>query len=221
MDLDFSIIWVVWRRLLAGAWVTAQLTLAVLALATPLAVIVALLRNLRFALIAWPLAALSATLRGIPPLLILFIFFFGVPAFGWRTGPFESAVMAMSTYMAFYFGEVFRGALAAVPAGTVQAATSLGLSRPRIFFRIVLPQALPSAIPPYISHATEVLKGTALTTAISVPELTGTANQLFSVTFRPFEVLIAVALIYGVLDGCLIAAQALAERRYGNRAWAR
>jgi His/Glu/Gln/Arg/opine family amino acid ABC transporter permease subunit len=221
MELDFAVLLPVWPRLLDGAWVTVQLTAVVLALATPLAVVVAVLRNLRLPLLAWPLGIVSAAFRGVPPLLILFIAFFGLPAFGIRAGPFAAAVVAMVAYMAFYFGEVFRGALLAVPAGTVQAAHALGLSPLRIFFRIRLPQAIPSAIPPYVSHATEVLKGTALTAAISVPELSGTANQLFAVTFRPFEVLLAVALIYGVLDGILLVAQHRAERRYGAKAWAR
>jgi His/Glu/Gln/Arg/opine family amino acid ABC transporter permease subunit len=221
MELDFAVLRPVWPRLLDGAWVTVQLTAAVLALATPLAVLVAVLRNLRLPLLAWPLGLVSAAFRGVPPLLILFIAFFGLPAFGLKLGPFAAAVIAMTAYMAFYFGEVFRGALLAVPAGTVQAATALGLSPLRIFFRIRLPQAVPSAIPPYISHATEVLKGTALTAAISVPELSGTANQLFAVTFRPFEVLLAVALIYGLLDGMLLVVQHLAERRFGAAAWGR
>lgn len=221
MDLDFSILVPVWPRLLQGAWVTIQMTAVVLALATPLAVLVAVMRNLRFPALTWPLGVVSAAFRGVPPLLILFIAYFGLPAFGLNVGPFVAAVIAMTAYMAFYFGEVFRGALLAVPAGTVQAATALGLSPLRVFFRIRLPQAIPSAIPPYISHATEVLKGTALTAAISVPELSGTANQLFAVTFRPFEVLLAVALIYGLLDGILLLIQHLAERRYGAKAWAR
>jgi His/Glu/Gln/Arg/opine family amino acid ABC transporter permease subunit len=221
VELDFATLTPLWPRLVAGAVVTIELTLAVLLFATPLAVLVALLRNLRAAPIAWPLAAVSAAFRGVPPLLLLFIAFFGLPALGWKPSPFEAAMVAMSAYMAFYFGEVFRGALAAVPAATVQAATALGLSPARIFFRIRLPLALPSAIPPYVSHATEVLKGTALTAAIAVPELTGTAGQLFAVTFRPFEVLLAVALIYGVLDGVLLAGQALAERRFGARSFSR
>jgi His/Glu/Gln/Arg/opine family amino acid ABC transporter permease subunit len=221
VELDFSILIPVWPRLLDGAWVTVQLTAVVLAFATPLAVLVAVLRNIGFPLLAWPLGLVSAAFRGVPPLLILFIAFFGLPAFGLKVGPFAAAVIAMTAYMVFYFGEVFRGALLAVPVGTVQAATALGLSRLRIFVRIRLPQAVPSAIPPYISHATEVLKGTALTAAISVPEMSGTANQLFAVTFRPFEVLLAIALIYGVLDGILLTVQHLAERRFGAKAWAR
>jgi His/Glu/Gln/Arg/opine family amino acid ABC transporter permease subunit len=221
VELDFSILLPLWPRLLGAAWVTVQLTAAVLALATPLAVLVAVLRNVGSPLLAWPLGIVSAVFRGVPPLLILFIAFFGLPAAGLKVGPFAAALIAMTAYMAFYFGEVFRGALLAVPQGTVQAATALGLSPLRIFFRIRLPQAVPSAIPPYISHATEVLKGTALTAAISVPELSGTANQLFAVTFRPFEVLLAIAVIYGVLDGILLAGQHLAERRYGAKVWAR
>lgn len=221
MELDFSILPAVLPRLLDGAWVTVKLTVLILALSTPLAVVVALLRNVRLLVLALPLGAISAAFRGVPPLLILFLAFFGLPAAGLPVTPFGAAVIGMSAYMVFYFGEIFRGALLAVSPGTVQAAMALGLSPARTFFRIRLPQAIPSAIPPYINHATEVLKGTALTAAISVPETTGTANQLFAVTFRPFEILIAVAVIYGLLDGILLAMQHMAERRFGARAWTR
>ena len=212
MNLDFGIILIVWPALLRGTVVAIELTLAVLVAATPLAVLVALGRDLSIPAVRLPLAILSAVLRGIPPLLVLFIVFFGLPPLGIPLEPFPSAVLAMTLYMAFYFGEVFRGGLVSIPPGQWQAADALGLPRRRTVVRIILPQTLPAVLPPYISHATEVLKGTALATAVAVPELTSAARQVFVVTYRPFEILIVAAIIYAILDGLLLSVQFAGER---------
>jgi His/Glu/Gln/Arg/opine family amino acid ABC transporter permease subunit len=212
MSLDFGIILLVWPALLRGTLVTIELTAAVLVVATPLAVLVALGRESAVKAVSRPLAVISAVLRGIPPLLVLFIVFFGLPPLGLSLAPFPSAVLAMTLYMAFYFGEVFRGGLASVALGQWQAADALGLSRRRSMLRIILPQTLPAVLPPYISHATEVLKGTALAAAVAVPELTAAAKQVFVVTYRPFEILIVAAIIYAVLDGGLLSLQLAGER---------
>lgn len=217
MKLDFSILTVVWPALLNGALVTIALTLAVLAIATPLGVLVALGRGARSTALRSALAAASWVLRGVPPLLILFFAFFALPVVGVKLPPLPSAIIAMSAYMAFYFGEVFRSGLLSVPAGQWRAAEALGLPPGHTLVRIVLPQTLPAALPPYISHATEVLKGTALAAAVAVPELTSAAKQVFVVTYRPFEILIAAAAIYAVLDSALLLLQWQGERWAARR----
>ncbi|MGH2339882.1 amino acid ABC transporter permease [Segnochrobactraceae bacterium EtOH-i3] len=215
MALDFSILAVVWPALLRGALVTIELTVLVLLFATPAGVGVALLARSRVRGVRRAVMVASWVMRGVPPLLVLFLMFFGLPVIGYRVQPLPSAVMAMTLYMAFYFGEVFRAGLDSVPDGQWRAAKALGLSPARTLFRIILPQTIPAALPPYISHATEVLKGTALAASVAVPELTSAAKQVFVVTYRPFEILIAAAAIYALIDAVFIGVQALGER------WAR
>lgn len=212
MSLDFSILRTVWPALLDGTLVTLQLTVSVLLLATPCGLLVALGRNSRRRALSGVLAAVSGVLRGVPPLLVLFFTFFGLPLVGIRLPPLPCALIGMSLYMTFYFAEVFRSGLDSVPRGQWRAAAALGLSPARVLLRIVLPQSIPAALPAYISHATEVLKGTALAAAVAVPELTSAAKQIFVVTYRPFEILICVALIYAVLDSVLLALQSYGER---------
>ena len=155
------------------------------------------------------------------PLLVLFLVFFGLPLVGPRLSPFVSAAVAMTVYMTFYFGEIFRAGLESVPAGQWRAAEALGLSPARTLFRIIMPQTIPAALPPYISHATDLMKGTALAAAVAVPELTNAAKQVFAVSYRPFEILLAAAAIYAVLDTGLIALQLLGERWAARRRTAR
>lgn len=212
MNLDFSILLDVWPALANGSATTLKLTGAVMLAATPFGVALALLARTGNPLVTGGIAAASWMMRGIPPLLLLFFFFFGLPQVGIRLDPFSSALIAMTAYMAFYFAEIFRSGLASVPAGQWQAARALGLSPMRILVRIIIPQAIPASLPGYVSHSTEVLKGTALTAAVAVPELTSAARRVFAVTYKPFEIFIAAAIIYAVLDGILLCIQLMGER---------
>lgn len=163
------------------------------------------------------MAVASWVLRGLPPLLVLFFFFFGLPSIGITLPPLPSAVLAMSLYTAFYLGEIFRSGVTSVPPAQWQAATALGLSRRRTLMRIVLPQAVPAALPSYVSQMTEVLKGTALTAAVAVPELMAASRKMFAVTYRPFEVLLLAAILYAVCDALLLLAQRAGERWAARR----
>ena len=221
MHLDFHILLVVWPALLKGTLVTIELTLAVLTAATLCGIAAALLRDSPLAWLRRIMAAASWVARGVPPLLVLFLVFFGLPLVGPRLSPFVSAAIAMTAYMTFYFAEVFRAGLESVPAGQWRAAEALGLSPARTLFRIVIPQTIPAALPPYISHATDLMKGTALAAAVAVPELTNAAKQVFAVTYRPFEILLAAAAIYAVLDSGLLALQLVGERWAARRRTAR
>jgi His/Glu/Gln/Arg/opine family amino acid ABC transporter permease subunit len=221
VTLDFSILSTVWPSLLKGTAVTVELTSIVLLCATPGGILVAMLRSSRSRGLRTALRIASWIFRGVPPLLLLFLAFFGLPGIGITLEPMPSAVIAMSVYMSFYFGEIFHSGLQSVPRGQWQACTALGLSPARTLFRIILPQTIPAALPPYISHATEVLKGTALAAAVAVPELTNAAKQVFVVTYRPFEILIAAAAIYAILDAFLLVLQMWGERWAARRRAAR
>ncbi|QQA41964.1 amino acid ABC transporter permease [Pelagovum pacificum] len=203
--------------LLKGALVTLQLTGAALLLATPLGVVLALLRSAPSATVRGTVAGLSWIFRGIPPLLLLFFSFFGLPILGLTLDPMAAAILAMTAYTSFYFAEAFASGLRSVPPGQWQAAAALGLSPGRTLIRIILPQTIPAALPPYISHATEVLKGTALAAAVAVPELTSAARKVFVVNYRPLEVLIVAAAIYAVMDGLLVVLQIMGERWSARR----
>jgi His/Glu/Gln/Arg/opine family amino acid ABC transporter permease subunit len=219
--MDLGILLTVWPALLRGTLVTIQLTATVLLLATPLSIVVALLREVPFRPLRYTMTLLSGVLRGTPPLLVLFFVFFGLPFVGVTLPPFPSAVIGMTLYMTFYFAEVFRAGFNSVPIGQFQAADALGLPPGRAFVRIILPQTVPAALPPYISHATEVLKGSALAAGVAVPELTNAAKQVFVVTYQPFAILLAAAAIYAVLDGMLIGLQVAGERWAARRRPAR
>lgn len=198
--MNFEFVFDLWPMFLKGTMITVVLTVSVVIISTPLAFSVALFRDSNSILIRVIFAVCSWITRGIPPLLLLLIVFFVPSQFGLKMPSLLSAIIAMSLYMCFYYGEVFRGGLAAISKGQYEAANALGLSKSRTFSRIILPQLCKPALAPYMSHTSTLLKNTALASAIAVPELTGLSRDIFAVTYRPFETLIIVAAIYGLIS---------------------
>jgi His/Glu/Gln/Arg/opine family amino acid ABC transporter permease subunit len=216
--MDFAVILTTAPFILRGTVVTVELVVLVLLLSAPLAVLVALGRDSRAAWLSIPLGVLSSTVRGLPPLLILFGVYFALPQLGLEIDPFPAAVAGMTLYVMFYFAEAVRAGLASVDRGQLIAARALALPPARTLLRIILPQAMPAALPSCIGYATEVVKSSALTASIAVAETMGNAYQLILTTNRPFEILLFVAAIYAVLDTILLLLQGVAERRWPQRA---
>jgi His/Glu/Gln/Arg/opine family amino acid ABC transporter permease subunit len=214
MALDFGIIATVWPFLLKGALTTVELVLSVIVISTPLSILVALARESRFSGLSFLFGAASAFMRGVPPLIILFAVFFMLPGLGINIDAFPAAVAGMSLYTIFYFAEAVRAGLVAVSDGQYEAMDALGIPRFAGFTRIILPQAVPAALPSYIGHATEVVKNSALASSISVAELMGNAQQMVSSTGRAFEILSVVAVLYAVIDIALLLLQAVAAKRF-------
>jgi polar amino acid transport system permease protein len=106
-----------------------------------------------------------------------------------------------------------RGGLAAIPRTQFEAAQSLGLSTPTIWGRVILPQMFNLILPPLVNEFTLVIKSTPLISVITVVELMRIAQQIYNENFRPFEVLLGVAMIFFVLNFALTRVVALLEQR--------
>ncbi|GAA1000325.1 hypothetical protein GCM10009555_103080 [Acrocarpospora macrocephala] len=222
-------------RILNGVWVTIGLTAASMAVGLVLAVIVALMRLSG----NWALrqAALLFVwfFRSTPVLVLLIITFnlslfyptltIGIP--GGPTlisgethtliSPFMAAVLAFALNEAAYSAEILRSSITAVSTGQWEAGTALGMTRARIYRRVVLPQALRIAIPPLGNDTINMLKGTSLVAFIAVFDLMYTAQSIYQLTYEVVPLLVVVTLWYIVLVTVLSAVQSLLERRLRGR----
>jgi His/Glu/Gln/Arg/opine family amino acid ABC transporter permease subunit len=160
-----------------------------------------------------PARVYSWLLRGIPPIIILFIVFFGLPQFGIAVPSFLAAWLGMSAYGAAYMGEIIRSGLKAVPLGVREAARALGIPYHRALARIYLPQARSVILPPFINELTELLKDTAVASVVGVIELANAARTVTARTFNPLPVFATAALIYALLTIGLLVVQEWAGRR--------
>jgi glutamine transport system permease protein len=88
----------------------------------------------------------------------------------------SAGITALALNYAAYEAEVFRAGFLSVEHGQTEAALSLGLTSGQNFFRIVLPQAVPLMIPPFVNDFIYMLKDSAIVSVISGAELTSTLD---------------------------------------------
>ena len=149
-------------------------------------------------------------LRGTPLMLqLLLVYFgpyyvFGVNLGSIQLGPFNyrfiATIIAFTLNYAAYFAEIFRGGIQSMSKGQYEAATVLGFSKMQTYFKIILPQALRHVLPSYKGEVVSLIKATAIVGYIAVQDLTKMGDIVRSRTYEAFFPLIAVTIIYFVLE---------------------
>ncbi|WP_077964472.1 ABC transporter permease [Ensifer adhaerens] len=102
----------------------------------------------------------TTVVRSLPELLVILLLYFsvasgaerllkhfGLVAEGFQFSPFWAAIIALAFVSGAFMTEVLRSAFLSVPAGQIEAAVSIGMSRQKIFTRIVFPQMMRHAVP--------------------------------------------------------------------------
>jgi polar amino acid transport system permease protein len=152
--------------------------------------------------------------RGIPLLVLLFLFYFGVlGALEIELTPFMVAVIVLGLISSAYQAQILRGAILAVPEGQMKAARAIGMSDGRAILLIVLPQALRLAIPGWSNEYTVIMKDSAVTYALGVAELMARTNHVASRTYQHFWLYLMVGCIYLLLTWLGTKALHLLEER--------
>jgi polar amino acid transport system permease protein len=110
--------------------------------------------------------------RGTPFLVQVFIIFFILPGIGIELEAFPAAVIALSNMGASFICEIVAGGILAVPQGQREAATASGLSGYQQMRHIILPQAMPSILPPLVGQYVLIIKDSSVVSAIGVIDVT-------------------------------------------------
>ncbi len=152
--------------------------------------------------------------RGIPALVLLFLFYFGPAQFGVRISSLTAASIALGLRSAAYQSQILRGALESVASGQMVAARSLGMSRRCAIGKVVLPQAFRLALPGWANELSAVVKDTTLAYAVGLNDVMRTARVIYD---RHYELampaLLLVALLFLLLTEGSTALLAFVERR--------
>ena len=180
--------------LLEGVPVTIVLTLLSLTLGFVIGLPLALARAFGKGIPSFIAAGYERTLRSIPLLVLLFIFYFGFN-YEWMTS-FVAAMLAMGLRSAAYQSQIFRGSIASIQADQMAAARSLGMTKLQAISRVILPQALTLSLPSWANEFAVVIKDTSFAYAIGVVEVMRRANYLRAATLRPLPPFLLVAAIY-------------------------
>jgi len=213
--------------LAAGTLMTVKLALSALALGLVLGLLGALAKTSPLKPLRWIGGAYSTIVRGVPELLwVLFIYFgsvalmsqlgdlLGLP--GLELSAFAAGVIALGLCFGAYATEVFRGALLAIPKGHREAGMALGLSKGRIFSRLVLPQMWRIALPGLGNLFMILMKDTALVSVIGLEEIMRQAQNGVTTAKEPFTFYMAAAVIYLGLTVIAMTGMHFMEKRAGR-----
>lgn len=135
-------------------------------------------------------------MRGMPFLMLLFIAYFGLPSVGIQLSPFWAAAVSLSLYSGAYFAEIFRACWQSIPAGQIEAARVIGMTRWQVFRHIQAPQAMRTSVPLLSNQMVLLLKDCALASVITFPELAMTTSKVVSEQFVYLEPYLLLALCY-------------------------
>ncbi len=191
--------WKIYPFFLQAAWVTIELSVLTTLLGLACGTIGAAARLSRLWIIRMIGASYVSVFRGTPALIQLFILYFGGPQIGIQLDAFQAGVIGLGVNIGAYMTETIRGAIISVDKGQMEAARTLGLSGPQAMRKIVLPQAFRLMIRPLGVNINALIKGTALVAAISVIELTYTAQRFIGSTYKPFEMFLLAGVLYMII----------------------
>jgi His/Glu/Gln/Arg/opine family amino acid ABC transporter permease subunit len=192
---------------LRGYGITIYLTLASMALALLLGLLMSLARTSD----SRPLRIVSGTyveyFRNTPLLVQLYFWFFAlpklpsleIPLYGqmnWLLSPLEAAILGLTLYTGAYTTEALRSGLQSIDKGQTEASRALGLSYMQTRLFVVAPQAFRVAIPLLTSILSALFRNSALASVVGVYDLLGEADRIQQGNFRTVEVLFAAGLLY-------------------------
>jgi len=210
--------------LLAGTLMTIELALASLALGLVLGLLGALAKTSPFKPLQWLGGSYSTLVRGVPELLWVLLIYYGTVGLmrgladllgmqSLELSAFAAGTIALGLCFGAYATEVFRGAILAIPKGHREAGLALGLSAPRILWRLILPQMWRIALPGLGNLFMILMKDTALVSVICLEELMRRSQIAVTASKEPFTFYMVAAMIYLGLTIIAMIGLHLLERR--------
>ncbi len=165
-------------------------------------------------------------MRGTPMLVQIFLILYGLPAlldpiFGSNIGrTWDKIYFAYVTFIlnqGAFLSSIFYSAIKSVPIGQTEAGYSIGLTGFQNFTRIVLPQALKTALPPFGTDFIGLFQNVSLVATIGVIDIMGRAISIGSATSHALEPYLFVALIYIIISLLMRYAFAKADHKLSFR----
>ncbi|EBX4816884.1 amino acid ABC transporter permease [Salmonella enterica subsp. enterica serovar Newport] len=197
-----------------AAVTTIQISALALALGLTMGALAAFAKMSGVAPVRWLANAYVSVFRGTPCLIQLFLLYFGGPQVGINLEPFAAGVIGLGLNIGAYMAESIRGAILSVDRGQTEASRTIGFSRAETMRYVVLPQAARLMIRPLGVNTIALIKGSALVSAISVIELTYTAQRFISSTYRPFEIFAIAAVFYMAIIYVVARIVDMLDRRF-------
>lgn len=150
---------------------------------------------------AWlrgPVTWIVELFRAVPLLVLMMLFYYGLPTVGFKLTPFTAVVVSLTLYNGSVLSEVFRAGVNALPKGQKEAGFAVGLRKGQVMTSILLPQAVKAMLPAIIAQLVVILKDTAIGFVITYQEL------LYYVKYLGSQVNFGNPIIPGAMVGAVI-----------------
>jgi len=219
---------------MSGLYVSLSLTLVGMILGTILGLLLAIARMSQDRL-ASSIASLYVWFFRGTPLLVQLIFWYNMSAlfpaisisipFGptlasWETNsvitPVTAAVVGLALNEAAYMAEIIRGGLLSVDRGQFETAEAFGMTRGRALWRIIIPQAMRSIVPPTGNQLISMVKATSLVSVIAMADLLYSVQSIYNTTFQIIPMLLVAVVWYLFITSILNIGQSYIEAYYGR-----
>ncbi len=199
---------------LQGTGITLLLVLGSLALGFVVGVPLALGQVYANRFVAFIIGVYVWFFRGVPILLLLFLFYFGIfEYFGINIGTIGASCTVLGLTSAAYQSQIFRGSIKALPAGQMKAAKALGMTQTQAIKSIILPQALRTSIPAWSNEYAILLKDSALCFVLGTPEIMARTHFVATRTYEHLALYTMAGVIYLVITVIGIYLLRLLERK--------
>ncbi len=161
--------------------------------------LVALARTSGNVLLVRLTAAYIALFQGTPLLMQLFVAYYGLALLGLKLPAWVAVAIGFTLNASAFLGDIWRGAIQAVPKGQAEAAGALGLHYSARMKDVILPQAFRIAQPATVGYLVQLIKGTSLAAIVGFIELARAGQIVANQIFAPLLVYAVVGAIYFLL----------------------
>ncbi len=191
----------IFPELLRGMLVTVAVTLIGIVIAVILGLFLALGRRSHIKLISYPTAWFIEFVRSTPLLIQIYLLYYALPTTDlprWLTTwpAFVTMFIALGIHYGCYASEAYRAGIESVPKGQWEASTSLNLKMKTAWRSVILPQAIPRALPPLGNYFVAMFKDAPIGSAITVSGVLFVARALQSADFRSVEPFTIAGLLF-------------------------
>ena len=200
MKIDFGVITDYIPYLLGGILVTLEIALAAALLGSLLALVFSLLSRKK-GIVQKLIKVFIDFFRGTPLLFQLAFFHFGIPQItGILPTAYISALIVFSINSSAYLAEILRAGIESIDKGQIEAAHALGVKSWDISFSIIIPQALRNVLPAIMNEFITLVKETSVVSLISLTDLMRRQQIVSAATYRFFEPLLFVGIVYYIMN---------------------
>ena len=186
------------ERLLYGLWVTIKLSLVSAFFSIIFGILFGLFMHIKNPVTKIISQIYLQIIRIMPPLVLLFIAYFGVTRmYSVHISAETSAIIVFTIWGTAEMGDLVRGAIESIPKSQIESATALALNKKQIYLYVIIPQIIRRLIPLSVNLITRMIKTTSLVVLIGIVEVLKVGQQIIDT--NRFQYPNGAIWIYGVI----------------------